>query len=124
MFIASAVLCSNLHFFASSSSLSSTVWMYFSISLMGSGVFVSLFTSFIVFVTLCSSSSHINWSCEPKPHHGSGGASYGGTQTPLGHGVCSSCGRITSFNGGLFLLSQEPIGNGFLGLAPLHFDSG
>merc|ERR1712240_520383 len=124
MFIASAVLCSNFHFFASSSSLSSTVWIYFSISLMGSGVFVSLSTSFIVFITLCFSSSHINWSCEPKPRHGSGGSSYGGTQTPLGHCVCSSCGRITSLNGGLFLLGQEPIVNGILGLAPLHFDGG
>merc|ERR1712240_812436 len=122
MFIASAMLCSNLHFFASSSSLSSTVWMYFSISSMGSGVFISLSMSFIVFVILCSSSSHINWSCEPKPRHCSGGLSYGGTQTPLRYGVCSICGRITSLNGGLFLLGHEPIVNGFLGLAPLHVD--
>merc|ERR1712240_696135 len=122
MFIASAVLCSNLHFFASSSSLSSTVWMYFSISSMGSGVFVSLSTSFVVFVTLCSFSSHSNWSCEPKSRHGSGGSSYGGTQTPLGYGVCSICGRITSLNGGLLLLGHEPIVNGFLGLASLHID--
>merc|ERR1712240_33002 len=124
MFIASAMLCSNLHFFDSLSLLSSTVWMYFSISSMGSGVFVSLSTSFIVFVTLCSSSSHINWSCEPKQRHGSGGLSYGVTQTPLGYGVCSICGRISSLNGGLFLLGHEPIVNGFLGLAPPQFDGG
>merc|ERR1712101_64634 len=100
---------------------------------MGSGVFVSLSTSFIVFVTLCSSSSYdgilsarksINWSCEPNSHHGSRGSSYGGTQTPSGHGVWCSCGRITSLNGGLFLLGQEPIGKGLLGLAPRLFDSG
>ena len=87
---------------------------------------------FVVFVTLCSSSHNgilserksINWSCEPKPHHGSCGSTYGGTQTPFWHGVCSSCGRITSLNGGLFLLGHEPIGKGFLGLAPWLFDGG
>merc|ERR1711867_304428 len=101
--------------------------MYFSISLMGSGDFISLSKSFIVFVTLCSSSSYdgifsarnsINWSCEPNPHHGSSGSSYGGTQTPSAPGAWYSCGRNPSLNGGLFLLGHGPVGKGFFGLAP------
>merc|ERR1712177_110835 len=98
--------------------------MYFPISSMGSSFFV-------VSVTLCSSPlgitserKSINSFSEPNPHQGSGGSSYGGTQTPLGHGVCGSCGRTTSLNGGLFLLGQKPTGNGSLGLAPLLLEGG
>ena len=79
-----------------------------------------------MFVTLCSSHvgilserKSIISSCEPNPHQGSGGSSNGGKQTPFGHGVCGSCGRIVSLNGGLRLRGREPIGNGSFGLAPL-----
>merc|ERR1712089_11259 len=83
------------------------------------------FSSSCVMVTLCSSHigilserNFVNSSCEPKPHQGSGGSLYGGTQTPIGHGDWGSCGRITSLSGGWFF-GQGSICNGSFGLAPV-----